>query len=414
VRAEQTSVRTVDDEANAPVNFFGHAGGFARPEDRTVVAPNVDTLYSITHLDLAREPMVISHPSMGSRYFSFALLDPWTNIVGYIGSRTTGSTKGRFAIVWTGARKSAQRVPKGIEVIRVKHRRIWVIGRTLATDGSDVKNALELLDEYELAPASRVENPPKPPRGRPGTPRKFPVPEGMGFLDALAAGMKANPPPSRDRAIVKTLADAGIEAGGRPSRSIAAGPFRDGLIKGLADAKAQLPVESRSQVVQGALANGGWYTAPSAIGDYGRDYDLRAAIAIVGLGANTPEEAIYPTALTDSTGALLNGANRYRVTFAPGQQPPNDAFWSLTMYDIDGYLVDNDQDRYAVGDSHPPLRKRADGSIVIAIQHDRPTEPDVNWLPAPSALFRMSLRVYEPKPSVLNGSWTLPPVERVP
>ena len=125
-----TSVRAPDGRGNAPVNTFSHARKFATPRDRTVVAPNVDTLYSLAHLDLGKGPIVLSHPDMGSRYFDFEFVDPYTNVLGYVGTRATGTHAGRFAIVWTKGRKKA---PRGMRVIRSPYRRVWVIGRTLST-----------------------------------------------------------------------------------------------------------------------------------------------------------------------------------------------------------------------------------------------------------------------------------------
>src|SRR5215210_3077418 len=131
VRREQTSVRCPDGVGNSPINQFSNVRGFARPQDRTVVAPNVDTLYSIAHLDLGRGPIVLSHPDMGDRYFVFQLLDPYTNVIGYVGTRTTGSGAGRFAITWT--KHPGRRMP-GVPVVRSGYRRVWVIGRTLGSD----------------------------------------------------------------------------------------------------------------------------------------------------------------------------------------------------------------------------------------------------------------------------------------
>ena len=132
-----------------------------------------------------------------------------------------------------------------------------------------------------------------------------------------------------------------------------------------------------------------------------------------GLGANTRDEAVYPTALRDSAGALLDGRSRYRIVFAKGQAPPARAFWSLTMYDADGYLVANPQKHYAIGDSHPPLARRADGSIVVVVQRTKPTEARVNWLPPPAGPFRLNLRLYMPTARVLSGAWQPPPVVKV-
>jgi hypothetical protein len=214
--------------------------------------------------------------------------------------------------------------------------------------------------------------------------------------------------------MVARLKEAGIGPGLHPSKDLPAGPLRDGLLEGVDKEHAELPGRVRADVLAAAAANGGWYVPPARIGDYGRDFDLRAAIAVVGLGANTPQEAVYPSAITDSEGRLLDGRRSYRLVFPRGQLPPDRAFWSLTMYDIDGYLVANDSGRYAIGDSHPPLRKRADGAVEVAVQAERPADPDVNWLPPPAGLFRLNLRIYAPRPAALNGDWKPPPVELVP
>ena len=200
-------------------------------------------------------------------------------------------------------------------------------------------------------------------------------------------------------------------------------PTREGLPADVLDAlgagvdaeAAALPARARGNALVQAQANGGWLVLNSRVGAYGKDYELRAVVAAVGLGANTQDEAIYPVGLTDPSGALFSSTRRYRLTFSKDQIPPARAFWSLTMYDFSGYLVPNSANRYAIGDSHPPLVKRSDGSVVVAIQRDKPTESDVNWLPTPaSGAFRLNLRLYEPEPSALNGTWKPPPVEPLP
>ena len=407
VREEMTSVRAPDGRGNAPVNLFSHARGFAGPDARTVVAPNVDTLYSIAHLDLGKGPIVLSHPDMGRRYFVFQLLDPYTNTIGYVGTRTTGRRAGRFAITWT--RTPGRKTP-GTTVIRSRYRRLWVIGRTLATDArSDQLRALRKMVRYRLSPA---------PRGsgkRPGRPKKAPLPsDGLAFLNELGAGLAANPPPARDRPILDRLAGIGVGPGLRPSEAGLGPGVLDGLREGVESEAAELPGRTRAGLLQRAVANRGWLRLDRDVGNYGTDYDLRAGVALVGLGANTPAEAVYGTGITDGDGALLNGANRYRLVFAPGKEPPVRAFWSLTLYDLDGFLVANPFKRYAVGVSHPPLVRRRDGSIVVLIQRSRPTARRVNWLPAPEAGFRLSLRQYWPKRSILSGRWRPPALERLP
>jgi hypothetical protein len=186
------------------------------------------------------------------------------------------------------------------------------------------------------------------------------------------------------------------------------------LGEGVEAEAAELLNRTRADVLRQALENGGWLTLSSRIGAYGTDYLLRAQLALLGIGANTPAEAVYPTALADSTGALLTGANSYRVVFRRAQLPPVRGFWSITMYDSDGFLVPNAAHRYSLGPTHPPLARRGDGSVVIAIQRARPAEKDVNWLPAPAGGFRLSLRLYWPKPAVLSGAWQPPSLERLP
>jgi hypothetical protein len=407
VRHEETSVRCPDTVGDAPVNSFSHAAGFARPEDRTVVAPNTDTLYSIAHLDLRKGPVVLRHPNMGKRFFDFELVDPYTNVIGYVGTRATGSKAGRFAIAWSGRRGPK---PGGVtKTIHSDYRRVWVIGRTLATDAADQRKAQKLMHRYRLVPPGGRKG--FPSDCRPGEPDARPTPtDGPGFIAALNRGLAANPPPKRDQPLLDQLAPLGIgpqlsvEDAGLPADVVAA------LFHGIEAEAAELPGRARASVLADSFAHGGWLTLDPKVGRYGTDYDLRAQVAVLGLGANTPEEAIYPTGLADAAGQLLTGAKQYRMVFGPGEEPPARYFWSLTMYDLDGYLTANPIDRYSVGPTHPPLVRRADGSIVIAIQHDQPSDPDVNWLPAPVGNFRLNMRLYGPRNSALSGAWTPPSV----
>ncbi len=148
------------------------------------------------------------------------------------------------------------------------------------------------------------------------------------------------------------------------------------------------------------------------IGVYGTDYSVRAFVSLIGLGALTPVEAAYPNTIKDSTGNPLNGKNRYRIHFDAWKTPPVDAFWSLTMYDERGFLIDNPINRYAIGD-RDPLKFNPDGSLDILIQHERPDEGEQNWLPAPTDAFAVTLRLYLPQDDFLNGTWKLQPIERI-
>jgi hypothetical protein len=409
VQRTETSVRCPDHLGDAPLNTFSNARKFADPSDRTVVAPNVDTLYSIAHLDLGRGPIVLSHPDMGHRYFVFELVDPYTNVIGYIGSRTTGSRAGRFEIEWSG--EPGHRIA-GTRVIRTRYRRVWVIGRTLVSGGTeDRRRAVALMRRYRLSPPGGPRH--FRPGCRPGRPTSATTPTGLPFLQALDRALRANPPPAHDRPLLRRLARVGVGPGLDPLHADLPSDVLDALVAGVNSTAASLETVARLEVLKEAEADHGWATIGPNIGAFGTDYSFRAVVAALGLGANTPAEAEYPTALTDSGGQPLTGASDYRLVFKRGQTPPNHAFWSLTMYDGSGFLVANPEHRYAIGDSHPPLRREPNGNVVILIQRTRPSQPHVNWLPSPSGNFRLNMRIYWPTRRVLDGRWQPPPVQLV-
>jgi hypothetical protein len=412
VEREETSVRCPDASGNAPINSFSNAKGFATAKDRTVVAPNTDTLYSIAHLDLGKGPITLSHPDMGKRYYSFEMLDPYTNVIAIPGTRENGGKAGRIEIRWSA--KPGPKAPKGVEVIKSDYRRVWVIGRTLATDKADQLKARRLMAKYRLTLPNGKER--TFPKGcRPGRPSKYPTPtDGPRFIKDLNQALEENPPPSRDDPLLAKLKPLGVGPGLSPANAGLAPDVLAALYKGVGDEAAALPGNARIDAYTQALQTQGWLLPPSNIGDYGTDYTFRAFIAVVGLGANTPDEAIYPTALADAGGSLFDGANSYLLTFPRGDAPPAKYFWSLTMYDSSGYLVPNAIDRYSIGPSHPPLATRPDGSIAIAIQRTRPTEAGVNWLPSPPGGFRLSLRLYGPSKAARTGKWRPPGVVQVP
>ncbi len=413
IRHEMTSVPCPDGRGNAPINHIANASKFATPADRTVVAPNTDTLYSLSQLDLKKGPVVLRHPDMGDRFFDFELVDPWTNVIDYVGTRTTGSDAGRFLIRWTGDGKAAKAKRLDLPVIKSKYRRVWLIGRTLAGDEADQAKAYEIMKRYKLAKPNgrKFKLPADCHRGK-GEPSKYPLPtDGPGFVAALNGAMTNNPPPQRDRPLLEELAPLGIGPGLSPEDADLPPDVLAALYDGVAGEAAALPVTARLGFLQQSIDAKGWIFADSDIGAFGTDYRLRAEVAIVGIGANTPEEAVYPGALADSDGNLLDGSNDYRMVYPAGDLPPARYFWSLTMYDRDGFLVDNPIDRYSLGPSHPPLITRPDGSIVVAISHDQPAADDVNWLPAPAGGFRLNMRLYGPRKPVLDGRWLPPPIE---
>ena len=304
VRATNTSVRCADSRGNAPVNRFSTAERFATPADRTVVLPNVDTLYSLAQLDLGRGPVVLSHPSMGKRYFVFEFLDAYTNVVGYAGTRTTGTKAARFAITWSG--HPGHRV-RGARAILSPTRRVWVVGRTLAGSRADQRRALRLMHRYALQPPG--ERPHRAvPCAHPGRPREATTPTGLRFLDKLGRALRDNPPPKRDIPLLRQLATVGVGAGLHPARAGLPPDVLQALVAGVNATAAALPTVAKSTVTSSAIAGQGWAIPRPIIGAYGTDYQYRAGVALLGLGANTQIESMYPTALTDRDGRRSTGA----------------------------------------------------------------------------------------------------------
>ena len=172
-----------------------------------------------------------------------------------------------------------------------------------------------------------------------------------------------------------------------------------------------------AQVIMNAVVNAmtttvnGWSTTVKA-GQPGNGILLRAACARILPAVNVVQEAAYWTTTIDSAGRRLNGQREYILQFPVGQLPPNEAFWSLTMTDVVGYMVRNPIDRSSVG-SRSGLVPNADGSIDIYIQRTPPTGHESNWLPAPAGNFKLMLRAYLPGRAVLDGEYHLPPVKRV-
>ena len=229
----------------------------------------------------------------------------------------------------------------------------------------------------------------------------------------MGALMRENPPPRRDRKLVRSFRRVGIGAGLKTSQRRLSAATRAGLAAAVEAGPGLVGAYGRRQARASAKKNNGWRLAAKAIGDFGRNFLLRADVSETALGANVREEAVYPVTDTDRSGRRLTGANRYVLRFKRGQLPPVNAFWSLTMYGPDRFLVENPIQRYAVGNRTPGLTRNPDGSLEILLQKDPPAGRESNWLPAPAGRFSIALRLYEPKRSVLREKWPLPTVRRV-
>ncbi|NDR57046.1 DUF1254 domain-containing protein [Aliiruegeria sabulilitoris] len=400
--------------AKAPVNQFVHYRQFIDASNRSIVGFNVDNLYSLSWIDLSDEPLVLSVPAMGDRYWVMQIVDAWNGVPAAPGSRThDGDRPHDFLIAgpdWDGP------VPEGLEVLRSPTNLAGIGGRTYCSGAEEYDLVNAIQDNYRLAPLSAW--------GRPYTPPSdVPLKAGVDgetlvndqvlalsseeFFSNLNRLLATNPPYADDAPMLEKLRPLGIEPGAPFSTAEMSDDLRTGVDEGVADAKVALAEESRQL---GKLVNNWGLTYD--MGRFGTRYAYRAAWTFVGIGGNLIEDAFYPLTLLDADGNPLTGEHAYTLTFAEGAWPPAAAFWSMTMYDLEGYLVDNPLNRYAIGD-RSGMTPNPDGSLTIYIQAETPgDEKEANWLPAPgNGPFKLALRLYVPGEAVLNESWVPPAVQ---
>jgi hypothetical protein len=221
--------------------------------------------------------------------------------------------------------------------------------------------------------------------------------------------LKVNPPHITDQPIVARMRRLGIEPGKSFDLAKADAAGKRGLERAVTDGlKAmQAKVPTVARVVNG------WQMNTDTMGVYGNYYLKRAIVALVGLGANVPEDAVYPLNLGDADGKLLTGANRYLLHFAKNEIPPVGAFWSITLYDKEGFPTTNVLNRCAIG-NRDELKFNSDGSVDLYFQQEAPgKDRESNWLPAPAGDFNLAMRLYAPKAEVLDGRWAPPAIKRM-
>lgn len=397
-----------------PANTFSHMRTYPDADFKSVVRPNFDTLYSPAWLDLTREPMIVSVPDTFGRYYLLPMLDMWTDVFAAPGWRTSGTAAKDFAIVapeWYGP------IPKGIECIYAPTSYVWIIGR-IKTDGpEDYKAVNALQDGLVITPLSQWGKPSRPaaisidPNVDMTTPpletvNKMPAKE---YFARAAELLKQNKPHKTDWSMLARLKSVGFE----PGKSFDMDKIDPSIARGLTQgAEDGLKLMVSKVKTMGRPVNG-WTMNTDSMGVYGNYYLKRAIISMVGLGANQPEDAIYPLSIADGDGQPLVGEKNYVLHFGSDRLPPANAFWSLTMYDSDGFQVPNAINRFAVS-SWMPLKRNLDGSLDIYIQHENPgADKQANWLPSPSSgPLGVTMRLYAPNPSALNGDWVPPAIRK--
>ena len=387
--------------AGLAANTFSHRRRLSGPADRGVTTPNADTLYSSAFLDLRKGPVSVATPASPDRYFSLALMDAWSNNFHIAGARDGGGGRAGRLRVATEAQAATLTPQDGVRVVIAPTNWVWALGRTLTDGGADLAAAHAVQDGL----GAQGEAGPPPPRA---PPRDADLETLLRSIQALAgdAGvLKADVPP------LLGLARRGLMMGvGLDGQAVDPAVKAEGQA-GLDAVRAQL----RGAAAAAPAVNGWTYPKPN-LGDFGTDYPYRAAIAVAGLAALPPREAMYmwasPEGAASGAPRTFDGRRAWRLDLP---KLPLDGFWSLSLYEATpegGYaFVENPLHRYAVGDRTPGLRRGADGGVSILIGSADPGgEARAGWLPAPAGPFALVMRAYLPRPELLDGRFRLPPV----
>jgi hypothetical protein len=411
-RKQFTNIEPGKEFGKGPMNMFISVPQYPPANFKGVVRSNFDTLYSIAWLDLTQEPLVIAAPDTAGRFYLLPMLDMWTDVFASPGWRTTGTQAGQFLVTppgWTGT------VPAGLNHLPAPTPFVWVIGRTKTDGAADYAAVHKIQAGYTVTPLSRLGKSPEAasvkidPAVDMKTPPKIQV-DSMSAADYFAYAaelLKVHPAHITDQPILAQIKRIGIEPGKSFDMDALDPEIKAALQTVPKDAQALMTwkVPTLARVVNG------WSMNTDTMGVYGNYYLKRAIVAQMGLGANLPEDAIYPLNIGDVEGKPLDGANKYVLHFDKGEMPPVNAFWSITLYDPEGFQVGNALNRFAFS-SWMPFKTNADGSLDIYFQHENPGKDlEANWLPAPKGGFNLTMRLYGPKPEVLNGKWNPPPVK---
>ena len=390
-----------------PPNEFHHFRAFPTADFRNVVRPNFDTLYSSAFLDLTAGPVILHAPDTDDRYYMLPLIDMWTDVFANPGKRTTGTDAKDFVVTGPGY---TGELPDGLPVIAAPTPYVWIIGRTQTNGPADYDAVHKVQDGYSITPVGEAPNHVVDPEYDTTT-EPLKLVNNMSTADffTYAADLLAvNPPHPTDFSQLARIANLGIVAG----ESFDASRFS-------AEELAEIDT-GRAAALQDMLAAlntlgtniDGWTTFTETMGVYGNYYFKRAVVTLVGLGANPAEDAVYPLLTADADGNPVAGENDYVIHFDADKLPPAYAFWSVTMYDAEGFQVANELDRFAIGD-RDPLTYNADGSLDLYLQHTNPgPERESNWLPAPLGPLGITMRLYAPKREVLDGRWHPPAVHK--
>lgn len=411
------------EDTKAPMGQFARLRTFPNAANRSTPAPNADTLYTQAWFDVSKEPWIVTVPDMGDRYFLLPMLDAWTNVFASPGTRNGGGKPRTLAITgpnWHGT------LPPGVLEYQSPTALVWLLGRIYCSGTPEDYDAVHRLqDGITATPLSSFGTPYLPPLAPLTasvdmvTPARKQVNAlgGPEYFTLFARLLKTNPPAEADAPMVAKLARIGVVPGQDFDPSKLPAAISTGISMAPKLGQHTISGWREDGVTAGDFVSKNGWAYTTKAGNYGTNYRQRAFVTEVGVGANLPEDAVYLTSDSTDRKQKYSGTTKYIMHFDKGQLPPARGFWSLTMYGSDYYFVDNPLNRYTLS-ARDTFIENPDGSTDIYLQADSPgPDKEANWLPAPRDRFSLMLRLYWPtekKPSILDGTWHIPPVKPGP
>ena len=404
--ATETSATNTEEAVSekAPVNQFIHSVALADAQFRTVVTPNVDTIYSQVWYDLSEEPMVYELPET-DRFCKVQVLDGWTNTAAVL------DKAGAYAITlstWEGE------LPEGVTRIDVPTSMAWSITRIVLSGEEDLPNVYAIQEKMKLMPLSDYISGDtyEPPKGSYSEENDYiPVDKVLSmdpvtFFNKANELMVKNSPAAADKEMLEKIAVVNIGPGMEFDISVLTGDVAENWKTMLTEIRLKLIKEGQKF----SKKLGQWDYFGEPIGDFNTEYVYRALVALAGLGANTVEVALYPKIEQDADGNTLTGEKSYLLHFESYPQVLEGGFWSVTAYGDDDFLIDNPIDRYCIND-RSGLKANDDGSVDIILSEDAP-ENSTNWLPVGDGGFHLYMRIYTPDMDALE-TWTAPTITEI-